>query len=403
MSKNNNDFFKAKKEWSCVKDELLGCYLKPYFQKLLATKKDIIYIDCFAGKGIFEDGSKGSPIIALEIIKDCLSNSHQNGVKIEPYFIELNHSDELKQNLISYGLSDNNIVSGSYEDKVFEILSGRNDINVFLYIDPYGIKSLDYNFFNKLSCCKLINSIEILINFNSFGFVREACHAMGGKFDDYNIFQDLLEYEGTRLERNSKSEELLNRIAGGDYWKNTINKFKRKEITGKEAEVTFSKDFCIKLQLCFRYVLNMPLRIRQDHHPKYRMIHLTKHVEGCLIMADNIIKRWQLMINIQSGNQISFFKEDTENNIISGMTITEEVKNHIMQFDNFTRLNQILADFYMKNGVKYSTSDLKKELRNLEECRLIQVKRVPDTTPTGKQTKFYEEKGTKKVLIRWKL
>lgn len=30
MAKKNNDFFKEKKAWSVVKDELLGCYLKPY-------------------------------------------------------------------------------------------------------------------------------------------------------------------------------------------------------------------------------------------------------------------------------------------------------------------------------------------------------------------------------------
>lgn len=39
MSQKNKDFFKKKKAWSKVKDELLGCYLKPYMQKILYTKK----------------------------------------------------------------------------------------------------------------------------------------------------------------------------------------------------------------------------------------------------------------------------------------------------------------------------------------------------------------------------
>lgn len=33
MPIKNNDFFKTKKPWSITKDELLGCYLKPYFAK----------------------------------------------------------------------------------------------------------------------------------------------------------------------------------------------------------------------------------------------------------------------------------------------------------------------------------------------------------------------------------
>ena len=55
MGKNTDDFFKEKKEWSKVKDDILGCYLKPYFTKIQYTKKEIIYIDGFSGKGKFDD------------------------------------------------------------------------------------------------------------------------------------------------------------------------------------------------------------------------------------------------------------------------------------------------------------------------------------------------------------
>ena len=75
VSKNNADFFKNKNEWSVIKDKLLGCYLTPYFQKVLHTGKPIFYVDCFAGKGKFEDGNDGSPLIALRIREDCLSRT----------------------------------------------------------------------------------------------------------------------------------------------------------------------------------------------------------------------------------------------------------------------------------------------------------------------------------------
>lgn len=39
MSKDNNNFFAVKNDWSLIKDKLLGCYLVPYFQKVLATGK----------------------------------------------------------------------------------------------------------------------------------------------------------------------------------------------------------------------------------------------------------------------------------------------------------------------------------------------------------------------------
>ena len=64
MSKDNKDFFKVKKIWSVVKDELLACYLVPYFSKIMSTRKPLLYVDCFAGKGKFDDGKNGSPLNA---------------------------------------------------------------------------------------------------------------------------------------------------------------------------------------------------------------------------------------------------------------------------------------------------------------------------------------------------
>ena len=66
MAKDNKDFFKTKNHWSEIKDALLGCYLPPYFQKVLKTYKPIFYVDCFAGKGKFEDGNPVLPLIRIE-------------------------------------------------------------------------------------------------------------------------------------------------------------------------------------------------------------------------------------------------------------------------------------------------------------------------------------------------
>ena len=96
MAKKNDDFFVEKKAWSVVKDELLGCYFKPYVQKILFTHRPLVYVDCFAGKGKFEDGNPGSPLIALDIMdKCCEATTLQQKPTIEATFIDLNYADEL--------------------------------------------------------------------------------------------------------------------------------------------------------------------------------------------------------------------------------------------------------------------------------------------------------------------
>lgn len=131
MSKKNDDFFKKKKEWSIIKDELLGCYLKPYTAKIIHTHKPLVYVDCFAGKGKFDDGNPGSPLIALEIFKDTMASTTQVGKPlIDATFIDLNYANDLRANLSNYPRT--NIIAGSYEDTIESCLALKEKCNVFL-------------------------------------------------------------------------------------------------------------------------------------------------------------------------------------------------------------------------------------------------------------------------------
>ena len=101
MSKCNDDFFDAKKDWSRVKDALLGSYLPVYFAKVIHTKKPIVYIDCFAGAGKFARGDEdGSPLIALKERRTAIAKSTYSNPKIDMYFIEPVYADVL-QKLVS--------------------------------------------------------------------------------------------------------------------------------------------------------------------------------------------------------------------------------------------------------------------------------------------------------------
>ncbi|MBR5923076.1 MAG: three-Cys-motif partner protein TcmP, partial [Clostridia bacterium] len=328
MAKNNNDFFVKKKDWSTVKDELLGCYFKPYVSKILHTYRPLVYVDCFAGKGKFEDGNDGSPLIALKIISECLESTTVQNPEIETSFVDLNYADDLRKNLSAY--PEANIVSGKYEDNIKSILRNKNNCNVFLYIDPYGIKALQCSFFDDFAK-ETFNSIELLINMNSFGFIREACHALGTTFDDKSLFADLVEYEPTKLDESDKSINELNEIAGGDYWREIIEAYKNGEIDGYEAEDRFAEKYCERLRQSYSYVLNMPLRIKRGQRPKYRLIHATNHRDGCLLMVDNICNRWEALQDIQTGGQMSMFEEDCNNQVVDEEDIKCKTKEFFSQ------------------------------------------------------------------------
>ena len=126
---NTNEFFKEKKRWSIYKDKILGLYLKPYFQKIMRNPYKTIYIDGFAGKGKFEDGSEGSPLIVNKIIKEVEESSRTKEKMIFPIFIEKKYSSELENALQDKTCK---VFGCDYKSKSNEILDKAKSFNVFI-------------------------------------------------------------------------------------------------------------------------------------------------------------------------------------------------------------------------------------------------------------------------------
>lgn len=238
---------------------------------------------------------------------------------------------------------------------------------------------------------------------NSFGFIREACRAMGSNFMiDDSFFDDLIEYAPTELDASAKSIELLNKIAGGDYWKSIIEKYTAGEIDGYEAEECFAQQYCERLKKSYKYVLNMPIRIKRNKHPKYRMIHATNHPDGCVLMADNMCNRWEVLKEKQAKGQLSLFQEDFNNKIIDISDIEDQVINHFSKCDKWTSLTEAEARFFTNHGVLCKSGEINKILKKLEKAGHIAVKRNPSVSEkTGKPTSFMTEGHGQTVSVMW--
>lgn len=366
----------------------------------------ILYVDCFAGKGKFDDGNPGSPIIALNSLQTSLNVSKHPAIpKVNMQFIELNHAKELENNIPYEHKSLCEVIDGAFENNIISILNkaitSNKKTNVFLYIDPYGIKALNANLFDSLS--NSFNTAELLINFNSFGFIREACRVKKISFreNESEVFKDLEEYDSSIL--NSIQE--LNDIAGGDYWQNIIENYRQGNIDCYQAEKEISNKYKLRLRNKYKYVLDMPIRIKSGNHPKYRMVFATNHPDGCMLMGDNIAKRTdELIVDIQHYGQLSLLSETAENESIDYETLTENVKSLLNKTYGFIRLNQFIADFYNEYGVLCEVSQLSSGqesiLKTLEKINYIEVKRDPAITEKGKATTFWQENTKHKLLLK---
>ena len=414
MSKNQRDFFKKKNEWSEIKDKLLDCYLPQYFQKLLTTRKPILYVDCFAGKGKFDDGQYGSPLIALDAIKKSmsLSRSGQSWDAIEMCFIELHHSADLIRNLKEFPgvYCDMDVIGDKFENNIQIKLQDKQGYNVFLYIDPYGIEALDSELFDEFRTYGF-HTFEMLINFNSFGFFRDACRAMKVEVpeDDeaFKGLEELVEYQPTEVSDTNQSRDLLTRIAGGDYWKDIVSDYKDKKIDGYQAEKRLSKEYKSRLKQKYKYVLDMPIRIKHENRPKYRMIHVCNHEDGCFLMAENMQRRKsELFTYIQLKGQISMFEESPVfSSTVEGEILTEEdiakmVRTQVRLTEKEVHLRTFEADFCNEYGVVCPFSMIHSILESMERKGEVEIIRDPARTSSGRISHFWDEKNGQTVLIR---
>lgn len=408
MSKDNRDFFKQKKIWSEVKDELLGCYLVPYYNKILSMGNPVLYVDCFAGKGKFDDGKNGSPLTALESLDSSISQYRvaRPMPTVSVKLIELNHSKDLEANIPSQHRSRCEIIGGRFEDNIVPLLQramkAHRQLNVFLYVDPYGVKVLNADLFDTLSTT--FTTAELLINLNSFGFIREACRVQKVAFREKEdeIFSDLEEYDSSVLD----SIQELNNIAGGTYWQKIVDEYSKSNIDCYQAEKEFAHQYKLRLRQKYTYVLDMPIRLKAGQHPKYRMVHATNHPDGCVLMADNIAKRTDhLVIEIQNDGQQMLFSQTADNEIVSEDVLLEKVRKQLTGTADFVRLNKFLADFYNEYGVLCDLSRISSGrggsiLKTLEKSGEVKVRRAPAFTDKGTKTTFWQEGKGRTLWLR---
>lgn len=407
MSKNNKDFFTEKKEWSKAKDSLLGSYLKPYFTKILSTGNPVIYIDSFAGAGKYGDSTFGSPIIALETVNSVLKITKTQGASklIELVFVEKSHYDDLCKNINCYIEEHNGIqpkiIQGCHEEQLIKALENKKDYNVFLYIDPFGVKQLDFALFEKLSEMEF-SSIELLVNFNSYGFFRWACSALN--VDVHSSFSDESHCDDISFPTNA-NEANVTKIAGGSYWKYIILRYKHRKITAHVAESQIALLYKRRLMKCFRYALDIPLRAKSGHPPKYRMFHVCNHHEGCYLMAEDMQKRsHELSLIIQKEETQDLFdfsgctKALHDGEHVEPSKVRKDILSIISHFKHL-RYKELVARYVVEYGLINDFKIIRNHLENLTQEGIVKIDREPLYTKTGKLSSFWSDTKKEKVHI----
>ena len=166
-------FFERKRPWSKMKDAIVGPYMPPYLTKVVRRGAPIELVDAFAGRGIYGDGSLGSPLLILEA-----AMRHVPG-RFQATFINRNlgHHAAL-QRAVEQRQAERFVTcrNANAEDVLPELaraMSSRPD-TLFMYLDPFGPSKVPFDVLEPFLQRPARFSTEIVVVLNVATLFRMA-------------------------------------------------------------------------------------------------------------------------------------------------------------------------------------------------------------------------------------
>lgn len=277
-------FFITKREWSRRKDRILSHYLKPYLAKVAKLGKPILIVDGFAGPGMFEDGSEGSPFIICRRAAEQLDR----GSNVEVLCIEKSNPlfHRLKSNLSSVKFAT--AEHGSFSDFAKTIQERAEHATTFLYLDPYAIRGLQWSAIEVIArrIQSHSSSVELLLNLNVPAFARSARAALARSVPAVDPAAEDTDEIDVGFPA-TPSKESLSLIAGGDWWCAIV----MKEMEFRTEVHELMRGFASNMRRIFREVGFVPIKAKESHIiPKYFLAYGTRNIEGLILMNDEMVR-----------------------------------------------------------------------------------------------------------------
>jgi three-Cys-motif partner protein len=356
-----------------VRDYII-CYLKT----VPHLRRHILIVDGFAGPGRFGDGSEGSPLIICHAVNEYVHGRAATSCIFSD--TDATHRAALAENLAPYiqsGLCSEPY--GSCEEALTQALKLGSQSTIFFYLDPYGIKDLEFEMVRQIYGRDPKRSTEVLINFSFRTFMR-----MSGNWD----YADSASEISAKVKQGKT--ETLNRVMGGDYWLPIITD---STLGPLEREEAVMKAYLARVREYFSYAYAIPVKERTDEEQgipvdqlaRYHLIFATRHARAMLYMND--VARNALEPYLRAFRDGLLFDFTPERYQAVGR---DRVKNAIVSAVRETPLRR--PEIYERVIPEFFMQYLKKDHRKMIEELTFEDKRLyPDPKTKTRQGRLNDE------------
>ncbi|WP_202796353.1 MULTISPECIES: three-Cys-motif partner protein TcmP [unclassified Pseudonocardia] len=323
------------KPHTSAKHDLLTGYLKGWFPILSRWNDRIVFLDGFAGPGVYKNGEPGSPTKALEVL---LSHRHLPAMTNKTFVFLFNEAEPdrheslnavVQEFIASHQPWPPNIkvqVAGdSFENVAEGILAHldeqkRNLAPTFAFVDPFGLKGLPMDLLRRLLS---FDRCELFVYFD-FNAVNRFASA--GNIDDR-----------------------LTELFGTDRFKDAAG------LAGPERKKFLHDLYQSQLiEACgFPFVKSFEM-VNETGHTGYYLFYGTRHVTGLRVMKDAMWK-----VDPGGGEKFS--------DVLAGIPVlfgdevdTEPLQIDLAQHFKGQTVSIELLEHYVLTETPYAASHLKK-------------------------------------------
>ena len=346
--RKESEFFSGKRPWSKIKDQVIEDYLIPYLNKVSKLKKKIIIVDAFAGPGIFEDGTKGSPLIICETADKIVTDNY---IAI---FVNSDKScyEKLNNNISEY-INKNSAIStyGQVKDLLPYLEKIIEDSTLLIYLDPFGLKGCDFLLLEPYLGRDKRFSTEIIINLSMPTLHR------------YATWKAVRSGKVTNQTR--KLNQKLSKILGGDEWKEIM----WSDIPAKEKEKKVVELYVNRLKNYLPYAGYCPVREKIGTRTKYYIIFCSRHPDVLVLMNDIMHKAYFRILS-EITYKGTLFESQAKNLVKPLKDIKKEIKNLIKTYPGIKRKDCWL-EIMKSNFMVWTHSEFVKSVENLVKNKEI--------------------------------
>ena len=332
-------FFDNLRDYSEIKLRILGKFLPPWSAKLGFMSRRgnhlIWYVDAFAGRGQYLDGSDGSPLVGLRQAEH--TRLADRGYELACFFVELNQENwnTLESLIEPFRRGGVHVRSerGRFSSLIVEIEKATQGSPILLFIDPFGLSPLEFSEF------------QILLR-------REAPTDLILTFQHRALHRLATEYP-----------HIISSAIGSETWQSGWDDSSDTHSQIMSVLSIFADN--IRHHGRFLRVLSYPIRERVDSAPRYYLLFASRHYDAFELWNDEIAQEESALTSQQYQmltGQTTFLPALDEQT--AALNLLDNIRGVARTQERFTR-RELVRHFVLDRGGQYHTGSIKKAVQSL--------------------------------------